>query len=38
MVKGREAAYKPIPFVSEFAVAGFGSVDFAIKERDVKDY
>lgn len=38
MVKGREAAYKPIPFVSESAVAGFGSVDFAIKERDVKDY
>lgn len=38
MLKGRAEAYKPIPFVGEAAVAGFGSADFAIKERDVKDY
>lgn len=38
MLKSRAEAYKPIPFVGEAAVAGFGSVDFAIKERDVKDY
>lgn len=38
MINSREAAYRPIPFVGESAVAGFGSADFAIKERDVKDY
>lgn len=38
MLKGRAEAYKPIPFVGEAAVAGFGNADFAIKERDVKDY
>lgn len=38
ILKGRGEAYKPIPFVGEAAVAGFGSADFAIKERDVKDY
>lgn len=38
ILKGREEAYKPIPFVGEAAVAGFGNADFAIKERDVKDY
>lgn len=38
VLKGREEAYKPIPFVGEAAVAGFGNADFAIKERDVKDY
>lgn len=37
-LKDREEAYKPIPFVGEAAVAGFGSADFAIKECDVKDY
>ncbi len=38
MLKGRAEAYRPIPFVGEAAVAGFGNTDFAIKERDVKDY
>ena len=38
IIAGREEAYKPIPFVGEAAVVGFGNTDFAIKERDVKDY
>lgn len=29
---------KPIPLVTETAVAGFGNCDFAIAEQDVKDY
>lgn len=38
ILKGKEDAYKPIPFVGEAAVAGFANTDFAIKERDIKDY
>lgn len=38
ILTNHEGAYKPIPFVGESAVAGFGNADFAIKERDVKDY
>ncbi len=38
ILKGKEDAYKPIPFVGEAAVAGFANADFAIKEHDIKDY
>ncbi len=29
---------KPIPLVHQFAVAGFGNIDFSIAEQDVKEY
>lgn len=38
LLKNKNSAYKTIPFVGEAAIAGFGSIDFAIKERDIKDY
>lgn len=38
ILKGRAEAYKPIPFVGEAAVAGFGNAAFALETKDVKDY
>lgn len=38
MLKSRAEAYKPIPFVGEAAVAGFGNAAFALETKDVKDY